>query len=254
MKRAIATIIAGMAALTGCSARHPMIGGQSPETFEVRLPVRYLLYVPPEYRADPMNAKHGDGHGWPLVLFLHGAGERGSDLKLVEMHGPPKLVAQGKQFPFILISPQCPKDEWWDGQLLTQLLDHMEKQFKVDADRIYVTGLSMGGYGTWDLARRHPNRFAAIAPICGGSEPSLVSLFPGMKALPIWAFHGADDKTVPTSRSEDMVDALHKAGNANVKLTIYRNTGHDSWTKTYQDPAFWEWLLSQKRRASLQSP
>jgi predicted peptidase len=75
-----------------------------------------------------------------------------------------------------------------------------------------------------------------------------------MKALPIWAFHGADDKTVPTKRSEDMVDALHKAGNANVKLTIYRNTGHDSWTKTYQDPAFWEWLLSQKRRASLQSP
>ncbi|HTL30524.1 MAG TPA: prolyl oligopeptidase family serine peptidase [Tepidisphaeraceae bacterium] len=213
----------------------------------MHIPVRYLLYVPPGYRADPMDAKSGDGHGWPLVLFLHGAGERGDDIEMVKTHGPPKLVAQGMRLPFILVSPQCPKDEWWDPQLLTPLLDEIQRTYKVDPDRVYLTGLSMGGFGTWDMARRHPSRFAAIVPICGGSEPSLVSLFPALKMLPVWAFHGADDKTVPPSRSEEMINALHKLGNSQAGLTIYPGVGHDSWTRTYENPHVYEWMLDQKR-------
>ena len=250
MKRANAFIIAVILAATGCQSHKQTIGGQTPEAFEARTSVRYLLYVPPEYQADPMDVKSGDGHGWPLVLFLHGAGERGSDLKQVEMHGPPKLVAQGKKFPFILVSPQCPKDGWWEPTGLQQLLDRTEKQLKVDPDRVYLTGLSMGGYGTWDLARRDPKRFAAIAPVCGGSAPELVFLSPGLKTLPVWAFHGDQDKTVPAQRSIEMIDALRKAGNPDVKLTIYPGVGHASWVQAYDDPEFYRWLLSHKRQVS----
>lgn len=227
---------------------------QSSATFEAKISLSYLQYLPPGYESDPLNAKDGDGKGWPLVLFLHGAGERGDNLELVKTHGPPKLIAQGKQFPFILISPQCPKDEWWDAQVLEKLLDEMGRKFKVDPDRIYVTGMSMGGFGTWDLARRQPSRFAAIAPVCGGSDADLAWIFPGLKSLPVWAFHGDKDKVVVLKRSEEMIEAVKRLGNAETRLTVYPGVGHDSWNKAYNDPELFDWLLSHRRPAQASGP
>ncbi len=205
---------------------------------EKRIPVEldYLLYLPDGY--DQKEA-------WPLVVFLHGAGERGNDLERVKRHGPPKLIEQGKSFPAIVVSPQCDSGKWWSRQLLelTTLVDEIVDKYKVDQDRIYLTGLSMGGFGTWALAAYSPDRFAAIVPICGGGE------LLGSRALrkvPIWVFHGAKDPIVPLERSEAMVAGLKRAG-SDVKFTIYPDALHDAWTATYDDPEVWEWLFAHKR-------
>jgi len=128
-----------------------------------KVKMKYLIYLPKDY---------DQKDSWPVLLFLHGIGERGDNLDLVKKHGPPKLIAAGKQFPFIVVSPQCPNTHWWDTAELTALVDEIGKKYKVDQDRIYLTGLSMGGFGTWALAAYQPNRFAAIVPICGGGDPS----------------------------------------------------------------------------------
>jgi predicted peptidase len=202
---------------------------------EVKVQMDYLLYLPKDYYKQ---------EAWPLVLFLHGAGERGDDLELVKKHGPPKLIGEGKEFPVIIVSPQCRKDVWWEPIELTALLDEVIKSHKVDEDRIYVTGLSMGGFGTWRLAAFTPHRIAAIAPICGGGEPYWARRF---SHLPTWAFHGAKDKGVPLERSQKMIDALKEKG-GDPKLTVYPDAAHDSWTETYNNPEFYEWLLAQKRK------
>ena len=206
----------------------------------MKVELKYLLYLPQDYDKDA-------GKAWPLVLFLHGSGERGTDLEAVKKHGPPKLVAEGKQFPFILVSPQCPPEQWWDPFVLKGLLDDVQAKYHVDPDRVYVTGLSMGGFGTWDLARHYPDKFAAIAPICGGGDPQFVQ---ALAHMPAWVFHGEDDPAVPIRRSEEMVDALKKAGDPEVKFTRYPGVGHDSWVKAYNDPELYEWLLSHKREAA----
>jgi len=197
--------------------------------------VQYLLYLPDDYGNE--NTK------WPLILFLHGAGERGDSLQKVKIHGPPKLIEGGQKFPFIIVSPQCPENEWWSIEVLDVLLHEICKNYKVDKDRIYITGLSMGGYGTWDMALEYPNRFAAIAPICGGGNPNRANV---LKNLPIWIFHGAKDEVVPLKKSQDMFDALKEVGD-NVKITIYPEVGHDSWTETYNNPQLYEWFLKYKR-------
>ena len=217
---------------------------QSPQSFEVEVTktvkANYLLYLPDAYAASDAP--------WPLLLFLHGAGERGEDLAKVEVHGPPRLIArENKTLPFVVVSPQCPEDAWWtDGlqiETLNALLDHIVATCRIDEDRIYVTGLSMGGFGTWRLACEYPDRFAAIAPICGGGDPFRVRK---IRHLPVWAFHGAKDTVVPLKASEDMVEALKRAG-GEVELTVYPEAGHDSWTETYDNPALYEWLLAHTR-------
>jgi len=200
----------------------------------IKVTMKYLLFLPKDYDQKP---------SWPLMLFLHGAGERGDNLDLVKKHGPPKLIEAGKEFPFIVVSPQCPSGRWWQPFELAALLDEIVEKCKVDQDRIYVTGLSMGGFGTWSLAAYQPNRFAALVPICGGGEPITAKLF---AYAPVWVFHGAKDKTVPLERSEQMVEALKKNG-GNVKFTVYPEVGHDAWNPAYADPALYEWLLQQKR-------
>lgn len=200
----------------------------------VKVQMSYLLYLPKDYEQQ---------ESWPLLLFLHGSGERGDDLELVKVHGPPKLVAAGKDFPFIVVSPQCPKDQWWEPIELVALLNDLSDKYKVDDNRIYVTGLSMGGFGTWQLASYAPDRLAAIAPICGGGEKYWAKQF---AHLPVWAFHGAKDTGVPLERSQLMVDELKKNG-GNPRLTVYPEAGHDSWTETYENPKLYEWLLEQKR-------
>ncbi len=196
----------------------------------------YWIYLPPDYEKQ---------ESWPLLLFLHGAGERGSDLDLVKKHGPPKLIDEGKQFPFIVVSPQCPADGSWLSKLLdlTTLIDEIESKYKVDKDRVYLTGLSMGGFGTWALATYTPGRFAAIVPICGGGEAISARRIGN---VPAWVFHGAKDPVVPLKRSEDMVEAFKRVSKE-VKFTVYPDAKHDSWTETYNNPELYEWLLAQKR-------
>ena len=233
----VALITWGNAAIRLHAEDNP--GEQTSAQLNARVQVRlgYLLYLPRDYDKEK---------SWPLMLFLHGAGERGDDLELVKKHGPPKLIAAGKDFPFIVVSPQCPKGRWWEPMELVALLDEISGKYKVDPDRIYVTGLSMGGFGSWRLAAYAPERLAAIAPICGGGETYWTKEF---AHLPVWAFHGAKDTGVPLERSQAMVDALKKSG-GEPKFTIYPDAGHDSWTAAYDDPELYKWLLAQKRGKS----
>ncbi|MEH2246801.1 prolyl oligopeptidase family serine peptidase [Nostoc sp.] len=228
----------------------------------------------------------------PTILFLHGAGERGCDLDDVKKQGVAKIVEQQPDFPFIVISPQCPRDEYWNVERLSGLLDEAmfgDKPFStrgcangfggsqdarrlataalttgtaktatpspqsgyasypIDPDRLYLTGLSMGGYGVWHLAAAQPQRFAAIAPICGGGNPLVTRK---LKNLPVWAFHGAKDNVVPLSASEIMVSAL-KARGGNVKFTVYPEADHDSWTQTYNNYELYEWFLQHRRQQAV---
>jgi predicted peptidase len=183
------------------------------------------------------------GEPWPMLLFLHGAGERGEDLNLVRAHGPPRLVARGRDLPFLLVSPQCPTDRWWDNDVLAALLEDVIANHPVDTDRIYLTGISMGGFGTWSLATAYPQRFAAIIPICGGGSPYLADR---LKSVPVWAFHGAQDEVVPLYESQRMVDAVLKSG-GRARLTIYPEAAHDAWTQTYANPEIYAWLLKHRR-------
>lgn len=200
----------------------------------VTVTMKYLLYLPKDYEQKP---------SWPLLLFLHGKGERGDNLELVKKHGPPKLIAAGKALPFIVVAPQCPSCQSWESFELTALLDEIIEKYKVDHDRIYVTGLSMGGFATWALAARTPGRFAAILPVCGGGDPSQAERIAG---TPAWVFHGGKDEVVPLATSQKMIDALKK-NSGKAKFTVYPNAGHDAWTETYANPRVYEWLLEQKR-------
>jgi predicted esterase len=186
----------------------------------------------------------------PVLLCLHGSGERGDDLAAVRTHGPPKLVAAGKEFPFLVVAPQCPAGEWWNARQLIDVLDDVATKHRIDPDRIYLTGISMGGYGVWELAAEYPDRFAAIVPICGAGGPADAEQ---LKNLPTWAFHGMQDHDVPFNRTIEMVTALKKVG-GRVRFTPYPDLGHDCWTRTYDNPQLYEWLLKQKRGAPAEIP
>lgn len=214
------------------------LADQQAKTLDTQVPVKlqYLLFLPQDYNQDSSKK-------FPMILFLHGAGERGDNINNVKTHGPPKIVETKKDFPFILVSPQCPTGHWWQPHELNALLDQIQADYRVDPDRVFLTGLSMGGFGTWDLAMNYPNRFAAIAPMCGSGNVGRVRF---IKDLPIWVFHGDADPTVPVARSDEMVAALKKAG-ADVKYTRYPGVGHDCWTASYNNPELYTWFLSHHR-------
>ncbi len=215
--------------------------GQHPQSFKKtitkNLSCDYLLFLPDGYGENKQ--------GWPLMLFLHGAGERGSDLNKVKIHGPPKIVEKQKDFPFIVVSPQCPEDDWWTDKIevLINLLDDIVARYNIDTERIYLTGLSMGGYGSWALAAEYPERFAAVAPICGGGNRIMAFR---LKDIPVWAFHGAKDNVVPLKQSEEMVNAIKARGGA-ARLTVYPDAGHDSWTETYNNKELYDWFLKHRK-------
>ena len=200
----------------------------------------YLLYLPDGFDASPEKK-------WPLLVFLHGSGERGHDLEKVKVHGPPKLIEAGKKFPFVVLSPQCPDSADWDTGTLFALVKHVVSRYKIDESMVYVTGLSMGGWATWDLAMAYPGYFAAIAPVCGRVNRNYPKRAADLKEMPIWVFHGAADNVVPILEQAQMVKALKEAGN-DVLFTIYPLSGHDSWTETYDNPALYEWFLSKRRK------
>ncbi len=177
---------------------------------------------------------------------LHGAGERGEDLEKVRRAGLPRLVETDnrRQWGFVLLSPQCPRDSSWNPESLVQLIEHVSSHLSIDPDRIYLTGYSMGGFGTWATACHDPDRFAAIAPVSGGGD---VQQAERLKDLPIWAFHGDKDNVVPIEPDRAMVDAVQKCG-GNVKFTVYPGAGHGICDMTYQDEHFFDWLLVQRRK------
>lgn len=219
--------------------------------------LRYRLLKPENY--DPA-AKTV----YPLVVFLHGAGERGDDNESQLVHGLKEFAKAKtrKQHPCFLIAPQCPSDQKWvevdwsaDRHttpkepseplgLVVELLDVLQKDYRIDSKRLYVTGLSMGGYGTWDLLARLPNRIAAAMPICGGADEATA---PRVAKVPVWAFHGALDTAVQPERTRRMIDALRKAGGL-PGHTEYPDVGHDSWSQTYRDPEVLRWLFAQRRK------
>lgn len=224
--------------VNACSSQIIMkkeIGKQSEQSLKTEyrksVSVNYLLYLPKDYETIDK---------FPLLLFLHGAGERGDDLELVKKHGPPKLIEEGKEFPFIVVSPQCPLNQRWDTKVLIALLDNIIENYKVDTNKIYVTGLSMGGNGTWNLAAEIPERLAAVIPICGWGDPFAIC---SIGKLPVWTFHGAKDKVVPIRATEELVERI-KNCNGDVRFTVYPDAGHDSWTETYKNPEIYDWLLS----------
>lgn len=177
---------------------------------------------------------------WPLILFLHGSGERGRDLDVLKDKGPLGFINKEHALPFIVVTPQCPRDEWWDPDKLELLLDKVEAQFRVDPKRVYVTGLSMGGYGSFDFAATYPQRITAIAPLSGGENPEIAER---IKTVPAWIFHGSDDAVVRTQYSIDIADKLKAVGATEVKLTVYPGVGHEKWEVTYADPALYAWFL-----------
>lgn len=217
--------------------------------------LNYRLLKPKDY--DP-NRKY------PLVLFLHGAGERGDDNKKQLVHGMNDFASDDvmAKYPAFVVAPQCPNDKKWvevdwgamkhtapekpsqSLQLSFEALESLQKEFSIDAKRIYVTGLSMGGYGTWDALERRPDFFAAGAPICGGGD---VGNAKKLTKVPIWAFHGDKDGAVKVERTRDMIAAIKEAG-GEPKYTEYPGVGHNSWSQTYSNPEFYAWLFAQQRK------
>ena len=205
---------------------------------EVAIP--YLQYLPENF-----DAKKDEKY--PLILFLHGRGESKGPLSIVKKWGPPK-IAEEKGLPYIVISPQCPKSSWWSNndqqELLTKLLTHVRKELPIDNKRIYLTGLSIGGFGSWEMAARHPKTFAAVIPICGGGSPENAKK---LTEIPIWNWHGTEDQAVPISKSNEMVEAIKKAGGTKITYSVLEGVGHDSWIQAYGDPKLWEWMAKQKK-------
>ena len=207
---------------------------QDPKKPESRL--GYLLYLPQDYGQG--------GQKSPLLLFLHGSGERGQDISLVKKHGPPKLINQGHPFPFVVVSPQCPADQRWNPETLLALLDDLNNRYSIDVSRQYVTGLSMGGSGTWSLIAAAPNRFAAAVPICGRGDPGIVD---SISRVPVWIVVGDRDNAMLVENCQSMANALQER-KSDVKLTMMRGIGHDSWTQTYATPELYDWMLRRQKQ------
>lgn len=199
---------------------------------------------------------------YPLILLLHGAGERGNDNKRQLRWGGKDILKHSKTNPCFAIIPQCPKGKRWvevnwslkehsmpkepsiPMSQLFKLLDTFIKENPVDSSRIYVMGLSMGGFGTWDIISRRPDFFAAAVPICGGADIAQASK---LIHIPIWCFYGDRDPVVMPKRSRDMVAAIKKAGGTKIKYTEFKNVGHNSWTPAFNTAELWPWLFSQSK-------
>ncbi|MBU0677064.1 MAG: dienelactone hydrolase family protein [Verrucomicrobia bacterium] len=195
---------------------------------------QYILRLPEGY-ADSEDE-------WPIMLLLHGAGERGNELHRVKGNWP-KILDFRQDFPFIIVAPQCPENEWWQSERALAALEDALSQCRVDMNRVYVSGLSMGGFGTWRVATERADLLAAAAPVCGGGD---VRTADKLKGLPIWAFHGDADPVIPIQESQDMVEAVNAAG-GHAMLTVYPGVGHDSWVQAYANPSLYLWMLDNAK-------
>lgn len=219
----------------------PLSAGQQQRPSIAQGNYPYQLFVP---RA----AVSSQVQRWPLMIFLHGSGERGDDMDKVKVHGPPKVAEGNPDFPFILVSPLLPAEQDWDIRKLDLLLRHALATLPVDRSRVYLTGLSRGGHATWRWAAAEPQKFAAIAPVAGRGDPSTAC---SLKDKPVWAFHGDRDDVVPPEGSFAMVRAI-RACSGSPRLTIYPDLGHNAWDPAYDDPALYLWLLSHRLEGAQQ--
>ncbi len=251
---AVLTVAVALALNSSSFAADPPAGG----SFEARehkdadgAKLLYQLLEPADYGAEK---KH------PLLLFLHGAGERGTDNRAQLKWGRKMMQTAADEFDCFVVVPQCPPGQKWvdvtwsksahkmpaepstSMRLTLQVIETLQKRFSIDADRIYVMGLSMGGYGTWDAVQRWPKMFAAAVPICGGGDETSADRV----VTPVWAFHGGSDSVVPVQRSQKMIEALKAAGRK-PKYTEYPGVGHNSWSAAFADPELFKWLFAQKR-------
>jgi predicted peptidase len=206
------------------------------KTFETKEGYQYLLYLPENYLIS--------GKKWPLILYLHGLSEAGSDLKMLKTRGLPKVLDKGVNVPFVVVSPQCPAGEYWLPETLITLLERVVGEHHIDEDRIYLTGISLGGYGVWRTAIDNPGTFAAIAPICSGGIPEGACL---IKDLPAWVLHASEDTGVPVSDAEEMVDAL-KACGGTVRFTILEGD-QASCDQPYGGQELFDWFLTHRKKS-----
>ena len=227
-----------MMLLQGCSAqKNSQLIDAEMETV-VSESLSYYLYFPKDYKSEK-NKK------FPLLLFLHGGGESGDSLSTLKSNGPPKLIVEGKQFPFLILAPQNPyKKKWWNTRAVAQLLDTIVENNRVDKNRVYLTGLSRGGGAAWEMAVQYPDKFAALAVVCGMTPVPYAGWI--NKKMPIWVFHGEEDNSIPISESENMVDRLKGMG-YDVKFTRYPGVGHNSWLQAYSTEELYEWFMKQER-------
>lgn len=210
------------------------LSGQFKKEFVQSVQLDYLLDVP-----------QGNAKGLPLLVFLHGSGERGGALDIVKSHSPftyKSLISE----PAILLAPHCPENQKWDTQAVYKLIQFIVEKYKVDAHRIYLTGLSMGGLGVWKLTFEHPELFAAVAPVCAPVDYYMEDEFPGIQNMPIHIYHGALDDVVPPSYALNIYNKLKKL-NPQAELTIFPNDNHNSWDSTYSNPEFYQWLFKQHK-------
>jgi predicted peptidase len=258
-----AIVLLGFSTETQCEKPFSKAAKGSMETVETMKSkvadqqLRYLLQRPSGTKPK---------EGWPLLLFLHGYGECGDNIEVVKKHGPPKLTGKFDELSgCVIVSPQCPRNSWWRVEVLKALVEEViEKNGEIDRKRLYVSGLSMGGYGIWSFISQHPDFFAAANPICGGGDPfRLPANRPPRKSgiknefdpaglkrankLPVWTFHGTKDGSVPIEETEMLVDVLKNAGSEVVKMTTYEGVGHvEAWERAYDNEETWKWLFSQR--------
>ena len=231
------TLLMVLFLLQGCAAQSQLLEDEQ-QTVTIEN-LKYYLYYPPGYEAE-------SSEKFPLLLFLHGGGDSGDSIGRVKSSGPPKLIADGKDFPFLILAPQNPhKKEWWNTKAVVQLLDTVVANNNVDTKRIYLTGLSRGGGAAWQLAVQYPEKFAAMAVVCGMTPVPYAAWID--KKMPIWVFHGEEDKSIPFSESVQMVARLKEMG-YDVKFTRYKGVGHNSWTRAYNTPELYDWFIEQKRK------
>lgn len=222
----------------GCSAQQKAILMDDKMETSVKETLNYYLYFPEDYAVDRQEK-------YPILLFLHGGGESGDSLVTVKRNGPPKLIAQGKKFPFLILAPQNPyQSKWWNTRAVKQLLDSVVTNNNIDTKRIYLTGLSRGGGAAWEMAVQYPDTFAAMAVVCGMAPLPYASWI--HKEMPMWVFHGEDDKSIPVSESDAMVARLNEMG-YDVKFTRYPGVGHDSWIQAYETEELYDWFMEQSK-------
>ena len=182
----------------------------------------------------------------PLIIFLHGSGERGTDIELVKVHGPFKYLKSHNLNAYVL-APQCPENEYWDAEVLYQLIVKIQKENNIDPNRIYLTGLSMGGWGAWNLAFAHPEMFAALVPIAGFVDRVPMIETCKISGIPIRIFHGLLDDVVDVNYSIAIYKKL-KPCNSDIALTIFDDAGHDSWTRVYESNEIYDWMFQQIKK------
>lgn len=233
----IGLLLLAVSWLAACQAQSQLVEAEEETITRERL--RYYLYYPEDYHKN-------EEMDYGLLLFLHGGGESGDSLGAIKKNGPPKLITEGKQFPFLILAPQNPyQRKWWNTRAVMSLLETVVQNNRVDPERLYLTGLSRGGSAAWEIAVQYPDTFAAMAVVCGMAPLPYASWI--NKEMPIWVFHGTEDRSIPFSESENMVAKLKEMGYP-VKFTVYEGVGHNAWEAAYTTEELYSWFTEQQKK------